>query len=294
MSTGTDSGEADAAEGDATIGALDGGGSEEAGNDAGPAGPMGLYYIHTDHLGTPQAVTDGSQNVVWSTTYQPYGTTGIVTGSITQNLRLPGQYADSETGFNYNGFRDYMPSMGRYAEADLVGLAGGINPYAYVAESPLLNTDVHGLYDYNSQETQQILDKAYQRATSGLFSGLLHIYEDNAPMGTFDFAGNSMFKKDTFCVNGERLTPFEFGNYAAGYEGAAYDETFSFAPPALLTVYAGGVGLHLAGATVATDDPWDITGGALIRRGALGIPNASGFKLLFGDSQGSGSSCNCN
>ena len=63
--TGGDSGEADAAEVDATLGALDAGG-EEAGDDAGPAGPIGLYYVHVDHLGTPQAVTDGSQNVVWT------------------------------------------------------------------------------------------------------------------------------------------------------------------------------------------------------------------------------------
>lgn len=146
MSTGTDSGEADAAEGDATIGALDGGGSEEAGNEAGPAGPIGLYYIHTDHLGTPQAVTDGSQNIVWSTTYQPFGTTGAVTGSVTQNLRLPGQYADSETGFNYNGFRDYMPNVGRYLEADPIGLAGGSdNLYTYAVANPFRLIDKTGL-----------------------------------------------------------------------------------------------------------------------------------------------------
>ncbi len=128
---------------DATITTSDGG--NEAGSDAGPAGPPGLYYAHTDHLGTPQLVTDGSQNVVWSTTYPPYGTTGTVTASITQNLRLPGQYADSETGFNHNGFRDYMPNMGRYLEADPVGLGGGINRYVYANTDPAKHIDPRGL-----------------------------------------------------------------------------------------------------------------------------------------------------
>jgi RHS repeat-associated protein len=149
--TGVDSGESDAAEGDATIGAFDGGG-EEAGGDAGTTGPIGLYYVHADHLGTPQAVTDGSQNVVWSTTYQPYGTTETVTGSVTQNLRFPGQYADSETGFYQNGFRDYMPNVGRYLEADPIGLMGGANIYIYATGNPMSHRDKRGLDDFLTPE----------------------------------------------------------------------------------------------------------------------------------------------
>ena len=36
-----------------------------------------LSFLHTDHLGTPQLATDSSQNAVWSTAYQPFGTTGF-------------------------------------------------------------------------------------------------------------------------------------------------------------------------------------------------------------------------
>lgn len=105
-----------------------------------------VYYIHTDQLGTPQLVTDANQAVVWSTTYQPYGTTGLVTASITQNLRLPGQYFDTETGFHYNGFRDYMPGIGRYLESDPIGLGGGMNPHLYTRANPGKFTDRFGLY----------------------------------------------------------------------------------------------------------------------------------------------------
>ncbi len=116
----------------------------DGGNDAGQVVTEHLYYLHTDHLGTPQLATDAAQNVVWSATYQPYGMTDDTTGSITQNLRLPGQYADSETGFNYNGFRDYMPNVGRYLEADPIGLRGGMNAYAYAGGNPMKYTDRHG------------------------------------------------------------------------------------------------------------------------------------------------------
>ena len=41
--------------------------------------------------------------------YDPNGKASIVTNTITQNNRFPGQYADA-TGFNHNGFRDYNPT----------------------------------------------------------------------------------------------------------------------------------------------------------------------------------------
>lgn len=61
------------------------------------------------------------------------------------NLRFPGQYMDSETGFFYNYFRSYQPNQGRYTQNDPIGLAGGWNRMGYVGASPLMFIDPFGL-----------------------------------------------------------------------------------------------------------------------------------------------------
>jgi RHS repeat-associated protein len=64
---------------------------------------------------------------------------------VTFNLRQPGQYYDRETGLYYNYFRYYDPETGRYVTSDPIGLAGGINTYAYVHNNPLKFIDPFGL-----------------------------------------------------------------------------------------------------------------------------------------------------
>ncbi len=103
-----------------------------------------LYYVHPDHLGTPQRITDGGQNVVWDMALAPFGAVVQLSAGVTENLRFPGQYADAETGLSYNYFRDYDPSVGRYVESDPIGLGGGMNTYAYGEGNPLMNVDPLG------------------------------------------------------------------------------------------------------------------------------------------------------
>lgn len=95
-------------------------------------------------------IVDGNNAIRWRWLAEPFGTTAPETdpsglGVFAQNLRFPGQYADTETDLFYNMARDYKGELGRYVQSDPIGLAGGINTYAYVEGDPISAVDADGL-----------------------------------------------------------------------------------------------------------------------------------------------------
>lgn len=112
-----------------------------------------IYAIHTDQLGTPRAVTDANQRLVWSwEESEPFGAQapnedpdgdGV---RFTLNLRFPGQYYDQETGFYYNDQRYYDPDAGRYITSDPIGIEGGLHTYTYANANPVRYIDPLGLF----------------------------------------------------------------------------------------------------------------------------------------------------
>ena len=154
-------------------------------------GEKHLYMINTDRLGTPLVSRDGFGLTNWAAFSQPYGAmtqtvaSGQFTGPVTQNLRLPGQYFDAESGLHYNGFRDYIPGLGRYLESDPIGLLSGMNPYQYGDGTPLAAIDPRGLATDDTQNNAWINGHSYRRAMDGPFQmsncyGVSLTGEDNA------------------------------------------------------------------------------------------------------------------
>jgi RHS repeat-associated protein len=112
------------------------------------------YFIFTNQIGAPERVEDDEGQVVWQATIAPFGSAQVDRGgSIDFALRFPGHYEDQETGLFYNRFRYYDPSLGRYLQSDPLGIAGGINVYAYPA-NPLTNVDLQGLHGKSHSKGQ--------------------------------------------------------------------------------------------------------------------------------------------
>ena len=66
--------------------------------------------------------------------------------TVAYNLRQPGQIFDGQAGLHQNGFRDYDPAIGRYAQSDPIGLTGGVNTYSYSRGNVLASADPLGLW----------------------------------------------------------------------------------------------------------------------------------------------------
>ena len=112
------------------------------------------YYYHNNHLGTPIILTNDNGQIVWQADYTPFGSVNILTDTVENNLRFPGQYYDQETGLHYNYHRYYDPDTGRYLTPDPIGLAGGINLFVYAENNPINMIDPFGLYDMYSSYSQ--------------------------------------------------------------------------------------------------------------------------------------------
>jgi RHS repeat-associated protein len=77
--------------------------------------------------------------------YGPFGEPQGATGT-SQPLRFAARELDATAGLYYVRARWYDAGMGRFISEDPIGLAGGINNYAYAANDPVNLSDPTGLW----------------------------------------------------------------------------------------------------------------------------------------------------
>jgi RHS repeat-associated protein len=175
-------------------------------------------YVHTGQIGEPLMATDASQAKLWDVALDPWGNVQtLATASITQDLRFPGQWMQGESGLAQNGMRDYDPTLGRYIEADPIGLAGGSNLFAYANSNPLKYTDPTGKC---AELVSGLICAAMAGAAIGFVEGIIIDYAIQKYWeGRCQLDYNRMFESGLWGAAGGAV-----GNVAAPYllRGARY------------------------------------------------------------------------
>jgi RHS repeat-associated protein len=124
-------------------------------------------YVHPDHLGSIDVVTDASGTVVQLLDYYPYGATRVSTSTYPTNEKRQyiNQFMDAQTGLDYLNARYYDAARGQFLSQDPVFLALGtpqsealsqqrtayllsdpqqLGAYSYSRDNPIVHKDPSG------------------------------------------------------------------------------------------------------------------------------------------------------
>lgn len=155
-----------------------------------------LLYVHPDHLGRPQKMTNASRTVVWDAQYAPFGEEHAIAGASFNDERFPGQLWDDETEFSYNYFRDYDPKTGRYLQSDPIVQFHLVKQWGVRTVSP------HTFGRRVSAEQSLELRRTY---------GNPYAYSYANPLNLFDFFG-----LDVKCTYDQRTGTIECSDKDSG------------------------------------------------------------------------------
>ena len=128
------------------------------------------FFYHANLLGSITDLTDSKGHVVESYRYTPYGTPShhydyfktphapghsrhAFKSALGNPFLFGGQRYDEAIGLYYLWLRDYDSAVGKFLQADPIGLLGGINLYGYALGNPINFIDPFGLKRESAWET---------------------------------------------------------------------------------------------------------------------------------------------
>jgi|GEM_PF-4530997 len=108
----------------------------------------GTYFIHTDHLGSSNVITDATGTLKQLLEYTPYGSVKLNQGNIDLSHKFTGQRLDDTTGLYFYNARYYDHTCGRFISADSI-VQNPSNPqtfnrYSYAGNNPVVFVDPSG------------------------------------------------------------------------------------------------------------------------------------------------------
>ena len=142
-----------------------------------------IYWAHTDHLGSVEAVTDAFGSVIERYRYSSFGQLFVLAQDFTLLAAVPklpftytGREWEQEVGMYYYRARFMDPRLGRFLSQDPLGfLSGDYNLRAYVGNNPISFIDILGLYPLDASQrssvqwaVDQVREKGYDKIAGDL------------------------------------------------------------------------------------------------------------------------------
>jgi RHS repeat-associated protein len=109
-----------------------------------------IRYLTDDLVGSTRLITSSTGSVVGVNTYDEYGNLSSQTGSASSPFGYSGNWTDADTGLLYLRARDYDSSAAQFLGVDPF-VDTTRQPYAYVADDPLDQTDSDGASGSSAQ-----------------------------------------------------------------------------------------------------------------------------------------------
>ena len=247
---------------------------------------QGIYYEHSDHLGSAVAQTYTSGGIATRMRYTPFGLTLDDPNLLKDQAGFTGHIKDSATGLNYMQARYYDPVIGRFLSIDPVtfldtGEPAYFNRYSYTANDPVNLIDPNGeCFASRLSSCAEQLESTFRKVSTYVTVGIKEAQND--PEGFEVGVGNGIANGASGTINGA-VTVGEFANpnLSVGQlpdipriEGSSAAENVG--------MLVGETGFHAA--TTVAAGPKVVTGGAALANSAKGAAAGAGGKYgsLFG------------
>ena len=138
-------------------------------------GTNAILNYHSDYRGSTVAITDAAGNVTDRVSYSPYGGIASRTGTTDTPFLFNGAYGvqTDPNGLLHMRARFYNTTICRFVNRDPIGMAGGLNSYAYANGNPINNLDPFGLFDLDTvlKGLHDLTGNAIQIVAATIMSG---------------------------------------------------------------------------------------------------------------------------
>ncbi|MCW5631782.1 MAG: tandem-95 repeat protein [Rubrivivax sp.] len=123
-----------------------------------------------DALGNAANLVDAAGTISSSHVYSPFGEILQDTGNGPNPFQFVGEWGlmNDGNGLEFMRARDYSPIIGRFVQADPIGIVGGINLYTYASNDPIGNIDPLGTVGIDPW----MLGPVYERASDQFWNAV--------------------------------------------------------------------------------------------------------------------------